>query len=222
MSVTVDLPVRALLFASLFAFNTACGDSPRAMQSGGELDERPATAMDVIDGGSDDDLKAAAAALRAGLPWEATRRLHPLVRGERAATAAPAVAILAAEAAAAWGGWEEAARVLAAAPWRGSAHAGEGHELLARLALQRNDAVAAAAHADSALRVPGDALTRGIRTTLLARALDRAARRDSAAAAYRRAATLIPAAADWLRLRAAGVTADAAARARLYGAVRTP
>ena len=219
---TLDLPVRALLSALLFAFNSACGDAPRAMQSAGELDERPATALDVIDGTSDDDLRAAAAALRAGLPWEATRRLHPLVRGERAATASPAVAIVAAEAAAAWGGWDEAARVLAAAPWRGTGHAGEGHELLARIALQRNDAAAAAAQADSALRAPADAMTRGIRMTLLARALDRAVQRDSAAAAYHRAATMVPAAADWLRLRAAGVTTDASARARLYEAVRTP
>lgn len=223
---TIDLPARVLLLAFLFAFNAACAESPRSDQStaesSGELDQRPASALDVAQGAGDEDVRAAAAALRDGLPWEATRRLHPQVRGDRAATASPEVAILAAEAAAAWGGRDEAARVLAAAPWRGSPFAGEGHELLARLALERNDAQAAAAQADSALRHAADGVTRGVRTTLLARALDRAAMRDSAAAAYRAAAALVPAAADWLRLRAAGVTADTRARERLYAAVRTP
>ena len=45
---------------------------------------------------------------------------------------------------------------------------------------------------------------------------------DSAATAYNRAAASLPAVADWLRLRAAGVLADSAARASLYADVTLP
>ncbi|MDX2193216.1 MAG: hypothetical protein NW201_07670, partial [Gemmatimonadales bacterium] len=53
---------------------------------------------------------------------------------------------------------------------------------------------------------------------LLARAWERqpdAPARDSAAAAWRAAATALPTIADWLRLRAIRLTADSAARAAL-------
>ena len=206
----------ALLLAS-----TAC-DPSRAAESDGEVDPGVSTAFEVVEHSRDDELRKAVAALRDGRPWDATQRLLPRVRDERAASASPEVAIVAAQAAAAWGGRAEAARILAAAPWRGSAFSGEGHELLARLALDGNDAARAIVHADSARRAPGGETARGVRTVLLARALDRAARRDSAAAAYTRAAKLIPEASDWLLLRAAGVERDARARARLYDDVRSP
>lgn len=57
---------------------------------------------------------------------------------------------------------------------------------------------------------------------LAARAFDRAGVSDSARASYEVAATELPLVADWLRLRAAGVTADSAARAADYAAVRLP
>jgi soluble lytic murein transglycosylase len=60
-------------------------------------------------------------------------------------------------------------------------------------------------------------------TVLLARARehDRAGRLDSAGSIYLEAAERLPAIADWLRLRAAGVTADSAGRARLYAQLRS-
>ena len=56
---------------------------------------------------------------------------------------------------------------------------------------------------------------------LRARAYDRADKRDSARALYEEAAKTLPQIADWLYLRAAGVTSDSAARASYYGKVRT-
>ncbi|MDQ3674472.1 MAG: hypothetical protein M3365_08880, partial [Gemmatimonadota bacterium] len=55
-----------------------------------------------------------------------------------------------------------------------------------------------------------------------ARELDRADSRDSARTAYEDAAKKLPQIADWLYLRAAGVTADSSARASYYSRVRTP
>ncbi|MBW8771528.1 MAG: lytic transglycosylase domain-containing protein, partial [Gemmatimonadetes bacterium] len=58
-----------------------------------------------------------------------------------------------------------------------------------------------------------------VRRVLLARALDRADARDSAATMYAAAASQLPAAADWLRLRAAGVSPDSESRARYFSKV---
>jgi len=55
-----------------------------------------------------------------------------------------------------------------------------------------------------------------------ARELDRAEKRDSARLAYVAAAEALPGIADWLYLRAAGVTPDSGARAEYYDKVRTP
>ena len=54
-----------------------------------------------------------------------------------------------------------------------------------------------------------------------ARDLDRADSLDAARAAYEAAAQKLPQLSDWLYLRAAGVTADSAARAGYYGKLRT-
>ena len=62
----------------------------------------------------------------------------------------------------------------------------------------------------------------GERLVLLATALDRLDARDSAAATYARAAERLPSIADWLRIRAAAVTDDSAARARLYARIDDP
>lgn len=57
---------------------------------------------------------------------------------------------------------------------------------------------------------------------LRARAFDRAGQLDSARAAYEAAGSQLPLVADWLRLRAAGVTADSASRAADYAAIASP
>lgn len=54
-----------------------------------------------------------------------------------------------------------------------------------------------------------------------ARELDRADSRDSARVAYEQAAKRLPRIADWLYLRAAGVTAESSARQAYYAKVRT-
>jgi len=57
---------------------------------------------------------------------------------------------------------------------------------------------------------------------LAARAYDRANVLDSARTLYEASARQLPSVADWLLLRAAGVTSDSAARTRDYAAVREP
>jgi soluble lytic murein transglycosylase len=57
---------------------------------------------------------------------------------------------------------------------------------------------------------------------LRARELDRADSLDQARAAYEEAAKKLPQISDWLYLRAAGVTADSAARAAYFAKVRIP
>lgn len=56
---------------------------------------------------------------------------------------------------------------------------------------------------------------------LRARELDRADSLDPARALYEQAAQKLPAISDWLYLRAAGITADSAARAAYYAKIRT-
>jgi len=155
--------------------------------------------------------------VRVGRPWRATLLLAPALRTP--ANVTPAVRLVGARAAAAWRGWPEVERILRDAPWLDGELEGEGRELLARAALERNGSAT-----DDARRALAAARTdaqRAVRTVLLARALDRADARDSAAAAYAAAGARIAEASEWLRLRAAGVTTDSAARARLLASVTT-
>jgi soluble lytic murein transglycosylase len=72
------------------------------------------------------------------------------------------------------------------------------------------------------MRRASDARARATRLVFLARALDRLNQRDSARATYERASQQMREISDWLTLRAAGVTDDSAARAKLFAAVRRP
>ena len=129
--------------------------------------------------------------------------------------------MLASRAAAGWDGWSEVDRLLRGQPWLATQFAGAGYELLARSALEQGkDTVAAAAYADSALRRASDPRARATRLVLLARALDRLNQRDSARGTYERASQQLRDIKDWLTLRAAGVTDDSTARARLFATVR--
>ena len=81
-------------------------------------------------------------------------------------------------------------------------------------------------HKDSAAVLAGDTtehvLPAEVRALVIhARDLDRADSLDAARAAYEAAAQKLPQLSDWLYLRAAGVTADSAARAGYYGKLRT-
>ncbi|HEU4723405.1 MAG TPA: transglycosylase SLT domain-containing protein [Gemmatimonadaceae bacterium] len=163
-----------------------------------------------------DPLVASADSLvRVGRAWRATLLLAPALRTP--ATASPPVRLVGARAAAAWRGWAEVERILRDAPWLDGELEGEGRELLARAALERD--VSAADHARRALAAARTDAQRAVRQVLLARALDRANVRDSAASSYAAAAARIPEAAEWLRLRAAGVIEDAATRSALLAQV---
>src|SRR5690606_32165866 len=149
-----------------------------------------------------------------------TRILAPVLHDS--ALRSPEVVLTAARAAAGWGGWTEVNRLLTNAPWVDALAGGEGRELLTRSALHRNDDSTALRYAQSAVAAAEGRAAKGERLVLLARALDRVDANDSAAASYARAGELLPEIADWLRLRAAEVTASSAKRATFYTAIGAP
>lgn len=168
----------------------------------------------------DTDVRSAQVELAEGRAALASRIVMPVLRKPDRRT--PEAVLVAARAAAQWGGWMLVKSVLAYEPWLGTRFAGEGLELLAKSALELDDAPQARAHAEAALAVPAEPAARAVRLVLLARALDRLDQRDSAAATYRRAANALPVAREWLLLRAAGATEDARARERMYASLRIP
>lgn len=157
---------------------------------------------------------SARALLSAGRPWAAYLSLAPALKDSTRRT--PGVVLTAASAAAAWGGWAHVDELLGAAAWPETAEGGTAHQLLARAALAASRDSAAARHAATALRVAASGEQRGERMLLYARALDRLDQLDSAREAYLAAAAELPAARDWLRLRAASLSADSSARQGLY------
>jgi soluble lytic murein transglycosylase len=165
----------------------------------------------------DSTLAQAGEALARGRPWQATRLLSQALRDSSSRT--PGAVFLAATAASEWGGWSEVTQLLSNEPWIDSLYDGGARLLLTRAALERRADSAALSHATAAWRAYPSSPERLI---LLATALDRNGFRDSAAAVYSRAAGRLPDIADWLRLRAAAVTADSTARARLYEAITDP
>ncbi|HVE78024.1 MAG TPA: hypothetical protein VNA89_04130, partial [Gemmatimonadaceae bacterium] len=167
--------------------------------------------------GSDSAVTAAAAALNAGRPWRATRLVAPALADSTRRT--PEALFVAARAAAGWGGWARVDSLLAGASWVDSLFGGRARVLLAEAALARRADTAALAHARAAAAEATTDAERGVGLVLLARALDRLDQRDSARAAYVAASELLPPASDWLRLRAAGVTADPGVRRADYGRV---
>ena len=155
--------------------------------------------------------------LEAGRPFAATRLLAPLLAGPEGKS--PGAVLLAARAAAGWEGWGTIVRLLTGQPWLDALANGEGRALLARARVERGQAPLE----DARLAV-ADARGEGLgpRLITLARAFDRANEFDSAAVYYVKAQATLPTIADWLRLRAAGVLADSAARAALYQEITLP
>ena len=178
---------------------------------------RPATGLPAAR--ADSLVADAASALQAGRPWEASRLMAVVLADSARRT--PDALMLGATAASQWGGWSEVTRLLDGEPWLDSAYAGRARRLLARAALEQGADSAALRHALAAHPSPLDSVE-GERLVLLATALDRLHARDSAAASYARAADRLPAAAGWLRIRAAAVTDDSLTRARLYDGVADP
>ncbi len=166
-----------------------------------------------------DVLSAAQTAIDRGHPWQATRTIAPVLRDPQKRT--PAAVLIAARAAAGWDGWPEVEKLLASEAWIDTQFEGEGRELLARAALEKNADTAAVTQATLALRDAKTTQQRAVRSVYLARALERSNYFDSAAVMYLRAGDSLRSVRDWLALRAAGTQKDSAARARSYALVRS-
>jgi soluble lytic murein transglycosylase len=169
---------------------------------------------------ADSTLAAATDALAQGLPWRASQMLAPVLRDSARRT--PSAVLLAATAASRWGGWAEVQRLLAGASWTEETGGAAAELLAARAAVELGADSVGVAAARSAIRRLGDPRRRAEALVVLARALDHMGQRDSAAAAYDRAAELVPEVGDWLRLRAGVMTADSARRGSRYGPIRLP
>lgn len=207
------------LVVLLTAVALACSDGARAgALAAGEAQGDVDLATPAAQLTADTLARRADSLVRGGRYWRATALLAP--RLTTPTSAVPELRIAGARAAAGWDGWEEVERILRGAPWLDAEFGGEGHELLARAALERGtDALPDARLAVAAAR---DDAARVTRRVLLARAHDRAKAPDSAAVHYLAAASRLAGIADWLRLRAAGVTGDSAARRTLLVRVTLP
>lgn len=203
-------PPRSLLLgllASVFA-GVACGQS----------DAIPLTSS-TLSRASDRAVDSARADIAKGLPWRATLRLEPIVADTARRT--PEAVLAAAEAANGWRGWDHIEQILADHTWVDTLFQGRARALLARAALERTDDSAAIGHARRAAATI-DAPDWAERLVVLARAYERVGPPDSAAQAYREAAEELPLVAQWLLLRAAGVTADSADRFAVYDRLTLP
>lgn len=201
----------------------ACS-GPRDARAGDEPDR--STRESTADGelaaatAQDDVLRSARAAIDSGHPWRATQLLAPVLRDASKRT--PAALLLAARAAADWGGWSEVDKLIGREPWLDAQFEGEGRELLMRSALGRDADSSAVTHGNRAVTAAKTATTKATREVLLARALERTNQYAPAAESYGRAAEQFASIRDWLRLRAAGNESDSAKRASLFAGLRLP
>jgi soluble lytic murein transglycosylase len=200
------IPLLALLVVGSCSPGESSADGEIAQQNDDELERAIA---------ADTTLREAVKAIDAGHPWKATVALAPRLPDKK-----PATQLIAARAAAKWGGWTEVEKILGDASWIDSSFAGEGHALLARAALDRDSTDLAIRHAETAVRLAPSVAERGARQVYLARSLDRAEQADSAARTYRAAAKNLPLVSEWLLLRAAGAERDAGARENDFSGVK--
>src|ERR1051325_5252646 len=175
----VMLGLHALLAVTIACQQTDRRDSP------GEVATTLPIRRDPIPS-PDPDVRAAQISLADGRAALASRTVMPVLRIPERRT--PEALLVAARAAAEWHGWDLVRSLLAFEPWISTRFEGEALELLARSALERDNATEARERAEASLRVPASPGARALRLVLLARALDRLNERDSAAATYRRAA----------------------------------
>jgi soluble lytic murein transglycosylase len=162
-------------------------------------------------------LKAAQDAIDAGHPWRATQLVAPLLRDPQRKT--PAATLVAARAAAGWGGWSVVDKLLVDEPWIDTQSDGEARELLTRAAFDRSADTTALRYANAAVQQSKSKADRDARIVLLARALERNNEFDTAATLYRQSAKSYPTIRDWLLLRAAGSESDSARRAADFSGV---
>ena len=128
------------ILALVAALVTACGSSDKKSEAGdvagsvGETHSKTESSELSAAVAGDPVLRAAQAAVDSEHPWHATQRLTPVLATKRT----PAAVLLAARAAAGWGGWTEVDRLLSHEPWIDAQFGGEARELLARAALERD------------------------------------------------------------------------------------
>ncbi|NNG16847.1 MAG: transglycosylase SLT domain-containing protein [Gemmatimonadales bacterium] len=185
----------------------------------GQSEDTPPTAR-ILPDQDNSVLDSARADIAKGLPWRATLRLAPIVADTARTT--PEAVMVAAEAANGWRGWAHIERILADHTWVDTLFAGRARSLLARAALERREDTTAVEHARAAVRTSAGAVDRPERLIVLARAYHRTEQFDNAVRAYRDAERELPRIAQWLRLRAAAVTADSATRYALYDGLTRP
>src|SRR5688572_30783326 len=111
-------PLLALVAIVACSRGESSADGDVAQQSDDELERAIA---------DDAALRDAVKAIDAGHPWKATVALAPKLLQKQ-----PATRLIAARAAAEWGGWTEVERLLANEPWIDSSFNGEARALLAR------------------------------------------------------------------------------------------
>lgn len=211
------MPNVSLLLLPLAMLGGCSGDTParRGDVSAGEVaGEFSGTGQVTLPTPRSSEARAALAALERDQPWRATLTMTPLLRDPARRT--PDAVLIAAMAASRWEGWSTVRTLLEPAPWLDSEADACGRALLARAALELGDAQAAATHARAAVQNTRDPRAKAERQVVLARALDRLDEREGARDAYLAAARSLASIADWLALRAAGVTSDAGDRKRLF------
>jgi soluble lytic murein transglycosylase len=148
----------------------------------------------------DDPLEAVALALDQGRHWYASRLLRNLDRSERGS---PAASLLAARADGGRGAWAAVVRRLELAEWLDLTRLGEGRALLARAQLETGQNQPAIENYRIFLEYSVERLPRVLAEIGLARALNNLGDGREAAAAYVRAADLVPEIRPYAAMRAA-------------------
>jgi soluble lytic murein transglycosylase len=149
--------------------------------------------------------------LESGRPWAAWQEIEPFLKSEHLT---PGTTLLAARAAAGWGGWSNVRSLLAGASWLDVTGGGDGWLLLARAeeSSARWSSAAAAYQRYAEMRTGRE---RGLATARRASALLRSGDPTSAAQAFEAAAADLERVADWLAVR----RIEALAEAGLVGGV---
>jgi soluble lytic murein transglycosylase len=152
--------------------------------------------------------REARARLDDGRPWAAWNALRDFAEDD-AGELPPAVALLAAKAAAGWDRWGHVRRLLEGRPWLAREDGGAGLMLLGRAEEAKGDR-AAAARAYRRYAALASGTERGLAYARLGAVLRRAEQGRPAADAFARAAADLPEVADWM----AALRADALAAAK--------
>jgi soluble lytic murein transglycosylase len=172
--------------------------------------------------GEDSVPPAALSALREGRFLRASLILREYLASQNDST--PAALLLAAQAEAGWGDWEQVSNLLSGRSWLDGVAAGFGWNLLGQSQLQLGQWSAASTSLGHYLELADDSAAtseQGIAELRLAQTLTEQRKYAEAQAAYDRALKLLPQVEDWIRVFAASSAASggdtAVVRTRLAG-----